>query len=355
VNEPPNRSYQLALAVIVDGAYDTLASLISSTTTQASIDEVFTVVLSNNEIGRSTHPELPTTVARTISAALTPSLEPDQDPDTLTITVVSMEHCDVRAIAHTLMTHLKKNDDTWTISLVDDPISHMVAAELASLLEHRSGIAPAILTQVTEYRTTQSSRVRVLRGAHSYTWDQDRCAILLWQLPIGRHRSLVSRSSQTTTLHEIEPDTDPSHSLQISKQIDVDATTLHNASIVVALGAGASSAQAVSAAQALAKRLGGVLGATRVLTDRGVLPHDLQIGTTGVTIAPTTYLSFGVSGALQHLQGIVMPEQSITVNLDAHAPMVQSSTLAYVCDAETVLTNLLDALPVLHDDDGHAR
>jgi electron transfer flavoprotein alpha subunit len=123
-----------------------------------------------------------------------------------------------------------------------------------------------------------------------------------------------------------------------------DAGSLNSASVVIAIGGGAASEAAVLAAQTLASLLHGVLGATRVLTDRGIVPHDLQIGTTGVSVAPEVYLSFGVSGALQHLQGVVMPERSITVNTDPNAAMVKSSTLAYITDAEQVLTELVSEL-----------
>ncbi len=83
------------------------------------------------------------------------------------------------------------------------------------------------------------------------------------------------------------------------------------------------------------------MGATRVITDRGWVHHDRQIGTTGVVVAPTLYLSFGVSGAVQHTSGLGAPDNIISVNTDPHCPMMAMSDLAIVADANATLDELL--------------
>lgn len=82
------------------------------------------------------------------------------------------------------------------------------------------------------------------------------------------------------------------------------------------------------------------VGATRVLTDRGWVPHERQIGTTGVVVDPRLYLAFGVSGAVQHTSGLGDPEHIISVNTDAHCPMMQIADLAIVTDANATLDEL---------------
>ncbi|MEZ5250702.1 MAG: FAD-binding protein [Ilumatobacteraceae bacterium] len=95
---------------------------------------------------------------------------------------------------------------------------------------------------------------------------------------------------------------------------------------------------------ALGARLGASVGATRVITDRGWIGHERQIGTTGVVVDPDLYLAFGISGAVQHTSGLGHPDHVVSVNTDAHCPMMQLADLAVVADANEVLTELLALL-----------
>ena len=65
------------------------------------------------------------------------------------------------------------------------------------------------------------------------------------------------------------------------------------------------------------------VGATRVITDRGWVGHERQIGTTGVIVDPQLYIAFGISGAVQHTSGLGRPDHIISINTDPHCPMMQ--------------------------------
>ena len=82
------------------------------------------------------------------------------------------------------------------------------------------------------------------------------------------------------------------------------------------------------------------MGATRVITDRGWVGHERQIGTTGVVVDPRLYIAFGISGAVQHTSGLGTPDHIISVNTDPHCPMMQLADLAVVADANAVLDEL---------------
>ena len=84
------------------------------------------------------------------------------------------------------------------------------------------------------------------------------------------------------------------------------------------------------------------MGATRVVTDRGWVGHERQIGTTGVVVDPRLYVAFGISGAVQHTSGLGQPDHIISVNTDAHCPMMQLADLAIVADANAVLDELAE-------------
>ena len=94
----------------------------------------------------------------------------------------------------------------------------------------------------------------------------------------------------------------------------------------------------------LSTRLDASMGATRVITDRGWVGHERQIGTTGVVVDPQLYLAFGISGAVQHTSGLGQPEHIISVNTDPHCPMMQLADIAVVSDANAVVTALLERL-----------
>lgn len=109
-------------------------------------------------------------------------------------------------------------------------------------------------------------------------------------------------------------------------------------------GAGLSSPESFAQLGAIAAHLHASVGATRVITDRGWVGHERQIGTTGVIVDPELYVAFGVSGAVQHTSGLGQPDHIISVNTDPHCPMMQLADLAIVSDANAVLVELLERL-----------
>lgn len=121
---------------------------------------------------------------------------------------------------------------------------------------------------------------------------------------------------------------------------DVATMDLAEAPRIVGGGAGLDTAERFDQLSRVSTAMDASMGVTRVITDRGWSEHDRQIGTTGVVVSPRLYLAFGVSGAVQHTSGLGQPEHVISVNLDAHCPMMQMSDLAIVADANQVLDEL---------------
>ncbi|MGD9701745.1 MAG: mycofactocin-associated electron transfer flavoprotein alpha subunit [Acidimicrobiia bacterium] len=125
---------------------------------------------------------------------------------------------------------------------------------------------------------------------------------------------------------------------------DVTTMDLSESARIVGGGAGLESAERFAELAGLATALGGSMGATRVITDRGWVRHERQIGTTGVVVAPKLYLAFGISGAVQHTSGLGQPDHIVSVNTDPHCPMMQLADLAVVADANAVLAELRERL-----------
>ncbi len=116
--------------------------------------------------------------------------------------------------------------------------------------------------------------------------------------------------------------TGETHDAQVVEVLPPDVMTmdLTEASRIVGGGAGLDSNDRFVQLDRFAVAIGGVMGATRVITDRSWVHHDRQIGTTGVVVDPELYLSFGVSGAVQHTSGLGQPDHIISVNTDPHCP-----------------------------------
>ncbi len=125
---------------------------------------------------------------------------------------------------------------------------------------------------------------------------------------------------------------------------DPGTVPLAEAARIVAAGLGAGGRDALAAVEELAGLLGAAVGATRPLADRGWVPFERQIGTTGQVVRPRLYLALGISGALQHLSGIIGAETMVAVNTDPSCPMMARATLAVAGDVAEVLPLLLARL-----------
>jgi len=121
---------------------------------------------------------------------------------------------------------------------------------------------------------------------------------------------------------------------------DLATMDLAEAPRLVGGGAGLDGPERFELLAAVAARLGAAMGATRVVTDRGWLSHDRQIGTTGVVVDPALYLAFGISGAVQHTAGLGDPDHIISVNTEPHCPMMSMADVAIVADANETVAEL---------------
>ncbi len=134
----------------------------------------------------------------------------------------------------------------------------------------------------------------------------------------------------------------------VERVVEPDAATidLAEAQRIFGGGAGLTGPEQFEQLATAAASIGASVGATRVITDRGWIGHERQIGTTGVVVAPKLYLAFGISGAVQHTSGLGHPDRIVSVNTDAHCPMMQLADLAVVADANQVLAHLVDLLQI---------
>lgn len=133
-----------------------------------------------------------------------------------------------------------------------------------------------------------------------------------------------------------------SHLLKTENVIEKEKNlNLENAQIVFGIGRGIKDREGMELVENLAKKYNAAIAGTRALVEEGVISKNCQVGQSGINIAPSIYVAFGISGATQHIVGIKNAKKIISINTDPEAPIFKFSDYCIVDDCKKILSALI--------------
>jgi len=109
---------------------------------------------------------------------------------------------------------------------------------------------------------------------------------------------------------------------------------------LVGVGRGIKDQANMPIMEELAKTIGAVLACSRPIVDKGWLPNDRQVGSSGKTVKPKLYIAVGISGAFQHVLGMKSSDLIIAINKDPKAPIFSFANYGIIEDLFKIVPSL---------------
>lgn len=122
---------------------------------------------------------------------------------------------------------------------------------------------------------------------------------------------------------------------ETKKEIDI-----HQFKKVFCIGRGVKDRTVLERIHKIAEKYDvGIVG-TRAVVEEKLIEKERQVGQSGKSISPQIYISFGVSGASQHMVGIKNAAAIIAVNTDQQAAIFDYADYSVVENVESILDHL---------------
>ncbi|MHA2502587.1 MAG: FAD-binding protein [Candidatus Kariarchaeaceae archaeon] len=163
----------------------------------------------------------------------------------------------------------------------------------------------------------------------------------------GTFRALPADDSREGEIVTFTPSFDESDwSIELLESVrNPETIELDKADIVVSGGMGVGSKgfdqlrELVDAMKANGQNA--ELGASRAAVDAGFMPYKHQVGQTGKTVRPVVYVAVGISGAIQHVQGMKDSNKVIAINSDPNANIWKNADFGIVANYQEILPELV--------------
>jgi electron transfer flavoprotein alpha subunit len=123
--------------------------------------------------------------------------------------------------------------------------------------------------------------------------------------------------------------------------VSMPARTLGAADVIVAGGRGMREPSVLRDLEELARLVGGAVGVSMPIVDRGWYPYEHQVGSATPSVRPRIYIACGISGSLQHRIGMQESSFIVAINTDRDAPIMSFCDVGVVGDLHEVLPRLI--------------
>jgi len=122
------------------------------------------------------------------------------------------------------------------------------------------------------------------------------------------------------------------------------AKALTDAERIVSGGRGLGKAENFAVVEELADAMGATVGASGATVGAGWRSHSDQVGSTGHIVSPKLYVAVGISGAPQHIVGMIGSENVVAINRDPEAPIFKVASFGIVGDLFEVVPAIVRRL-----------
>lgn len=166
------------------------------------------------------------------------------------------------------------------------------------------------------------------------------CLVLPGSYPAEKGKVEGTKEVEELSLSEIEEKIKFERFI-IPEVEDIDIT---KENILVGVGRGIQNQENLEVVEELAQVLGGALAASRPVVDQGWLPLTRVVGRSGKSVKPKLYLSLGISGAPEHVEGMKDAGLIIAINTDPNAPIFQTAHYGVVGDIFDIVPALVEEI-----------
>lgn len=221
----------------------------------------------------------------------------------------------------------------------------LLGKELAPRLAQR--FDGGCVTDVTAMEVTADGVVYTRPAFGGTVFEQIRLAQDKVQFATARSGSYQKPASAHAEVTEIAApvagDSVKAKIVEITKEI-TETIDLEGADVIVAGGRGMGDAEGFKLVEELAALLGGVVGASRPAIEEGWTTRAHQIGQSGKIVAPKLYIACGISGAMQHISGVMDSKYIVAINKDESASIFDIADVGVVGDAKVILPLLIEQI-----------